>query len=1164
MSLWLVTTLALAYVAVLFAVAWRVDRGGEPPALTRNWAYVYALSLGVYCTSWTFFGGVGTAATRGWSYLGIYLGPILVFLFCQPILQRIAQIGRDEATSSIADFVSSRYGKCRRIAALVTVPASLGAIPDIAMHLTAVDRSARALVAPDATLAAVQGARDLTGLIAIALAGFAIVFGARRYDATGRNGGLVAALAVDSVVKFAALVAVAVFACLTLLGPERAAMQMGAAEVRLLFSARNLKFDFVTITALSMAATICLTRMFYVGVVECRDPAHVRAARWPFAIYMGVLALAALPIAALGLGVIGPRAAPDLYVLLTPLAEGAPGLALFAFIGGLSASFAMAITTAVSLAIMVSNDLIAPILLRSSAVARGADIGRLLLHTRRSAIIVILGLAWLYHMASRQEGALATFGVIAFAGMAQVAPALLGGVFWRRGTAHAARVALAAGLGLWAYTLLIPSMMRDVSSSAFALVFDGWLHPHALLHLAGPDPLTHGAVWSLGVNVALYVGLSLFGRTSPVEAPARVASRFGPVATIGDLQRFAARFVGGEAALAEFEAFARQRGRALRGSEPVTGDAARLAERMVAGVICAPSARVITASALSGAALNVGEVVHLLDEASHELHFSREILSSTMNAISQGVSVVDSDLRLVAWNARYLEMFEFPPGFIAVGRPIADVIRWNAERGECGPGEVEAHVAKRVAAMRRNETHAYERLRPNGMVLKTLGNPMPGGGYVTTFTDITAEKQAQAQLEAANESLEERVAERTDALRMEAERNQKLAEELMVAKRAAEEAALGKTKFLAAASHDLLQPMHAARLFSQALADMLVDRPEAKALSSKVDRSIGAADQLLRALLDISRLEAGGIRNNPVTFNAATLIEELFAELEPAAAMRGLTLRSFTSDAYVRADRTLLRSVLQNFLTNALRYTRTGGVLIGVRRRGARVRIEVWDTGPGIPEDMRAAIFQEFRRIDHPGAEKGAGLGLAIVERAARVMGARIDLAARVGKGSMFAVEIDAAAAPAPQRVVPAAGEMDLAGLRVLCVDNEGAILEGLGALLRGWGCETRLAAGYAEAVKASEGYDLDVALVDLHLDGPETGLDILAALDIAARGCKAAIITADPSPDAARETRRLGADLVRKPVDPQRLRAFLASARAQPRARTSASTSGSSAGGMA
>lgn len=1143
MSLWLVTILALAYIAVLFAVAWRVDRGGEAPVLTRHWPLVYALSLGVYCTSWTFYGGVGTAATRGWTYLGIYLGPILVFTLCQPLLQRIVRIAREENTTSIADFISARYGKSRRVAALVTITAALGAIPYVALQLKAVAMSAQAITAPDITLTAVHAPHDVTGVIALSIAVFAILVGARRYDATGRNGGLVAALAVDSVVKIAALAAVGAFAVAMLSGPMHAQGRIGAAQLSALFSAQHLKIDFITITLLSMAATICLTRMFYVGVVECRDPNHVRAARWPFSLYLAAMAAIALPIAALGIGLIGPRGPADLYVLLAPLAGGAPGLALVAFIGGLSAALAMAVATTVALSVMVSNDLIAPLLLRSAAVARGAEIGRLLLHVRRAAIVAILVLAWVYHRVSEQNGALATIGLIAFAGMAQVAPAMIGGVMWRRGTALAARVSLTAGLGLWIYTLLLPTMLGDVSSSPFALAFDGWLHPHALAHIGGLDPLTHGVVWSLGVNTALYVGLSLFARPAAVEAP-RMAPRFGRIATAGDLRAFAERFAGPEATRAEFDAFAAVRGRSFKPSEPLTPDAARLAERLIAGVIGAPSARVIMGSALSGAALHVGDVVHLLDETSHELSFSREILTATMNTISQGVSVVDSELRLVAWNARYLEMFDFPPGLVAVGRPIADLIRHNAERGECGPGEVEAHVEKRLVAMRRNEPHTYERTRPNGMVLKTMGNPMPGGGYVTTFTDITAEKEAQAQLEAANERLEDRVAERTEALRVEAARNQKLADELLIAKKAAEQADLGKTKFLAAASHDLLQPLHAARLFSQALSDMLSDAPEAKALSGKVDRSIAAADQLLRALLDLSRLEAGGIRNNPTAFRISALIEELMAELEPAAAMRGLRLRAFTCDAHVRADRTLLRSVLQNFLTNALRYTRTGGALIGVRRRGARVRIEVWDTGPGIPDDMRAAVFQEFRRIDHPGAEKGAGLGLAIVERAARVMGATLDLRSVVGKGSMFAIEIDAAAAPVPQRTVVAATQADLKGLRVLCVDNESAILEGLGALLRGWGCETRLAPGYAEAVAAGIGADLDAALVDLHLDGPETGIDILTALDPARRGIKAAIITADPSADVARKARTLGASLVRKPVDPAQLRALLATAR--------------------
>ena len=1144
MSLWLTTALALAYMGVLFAVAWRVDRGGEHPLLTRNWRWVYASSLCIYCTSWTFYGGVGTAATQGWAYLGIYLGPILTFTLAQPFLQRLARTAREENTTSIADFISSRFGKSQRIAALVTVTAFLGSVPYVALQLKAIAMSTAAVTgapldARDAVLT------EPTLAIAAVLAVFAIMFGARRYDATGRNGGLVVALAVDAVVKFVALMAVGVFAVLVLTGPDPEIWRIGAARLGEAFRAEALEADLITITLLSMAATVCLTRMFYVGIVECRDTDHIRQARWPFSLYLAALAAIAAPVAALGLGTVAGAGPADLYVLLAPLAQGAPHVALVAYVGGLSAAVCMAIVTAVSLSIMVSNDLIAPFLLRSEAIARGADIGRLLLQVRRWAIVAILALAFAYHQFSQAGANLASFGLIAFAGMAQVMPALIGGVYWPRASEAGARAGLIAGLTIWFYTLMLPSMLGDVDGSAFALAFGGMLHPQALLRWQGLDPLTHGAVWSLGVNMALFAAVSLWRKSATEPTPRLAPSpRFGPIGNVGDLRRFAERFVGPEIAGAEFAAFAGVRGRALKASDPIEPAAARLTERLIASVIGAPSARVITASALSGASLQLGDVVSLLDERSQELNFSRELLSSTMNAISQGVSVVDADLNLVAWNKRYVEMFRFPSGFLAVGRPIADVIRFNAERGECGPGEVDAHVERRLAAMRRNAPHVYERQRPDGSVLKTMGNPIPGGGYVTTFTDITAEKTVQALLAAANERLEDRVVERTAALQREVDRNQKLADELLAAKRAAEEAALGKTKFLAAASHDLLQPLHAARLFSQALSDVLSGQPDAKALSAKVDRSIAAADQLLRALLDISRLEAGGIRNNPTTFKVAGLIEELHAELEPAAALRGLRLLAFVSDASVRADRTLLRSILQNFLVNAIRYTRKGGVVIGVRRRGRRVRVEVWDTGPGIAPEMQSAIFEEFKRIDHPGTERGAGLGLAIVERSARVMGATLDLQSRVGRGSMFAVEVDAAAAPVVGPKPQASAVKDLSGLRVLCVDNESAILEGLGALLSGWGCDARLAPSYTDALAAAQAAPLDAALVDMHLDGPKTGLDILTALNPAARGISAAIITADPSPDIARAAQALGARLVRKPVDPAHLREILAAAR--------------------
>lgn len=1155
MDLGVVSLTAAAYAGLLFWLAWAVERRPERFGWV-NQPLAYALALAVYCTSWTFYGGVGTAASGGWTYLPIYLGPILVFLFGQDFLRRLAQAVQRENLTSIADFLSSRYGKSRSLAALVTTLATLAALPYIALQLKALGMSAGALLSGDWT-APPEPSYPAIGIVAGLLAMFAILFGARRYEAAGHNRGVIAAIAVEAVVKLAALLVLGGFAFFALVQAPAPAVASALAEFDGLFSISNLGPDFVTITLLSMGAIVCLPRQFYVGFVEYRRRSDLATAAWAFPLYLLLTAFIVAPIALAGLAILPAAVSPDLYVLDLPLALGADWLALLAFLGGFSAATGMVIVECVALSTMISNDLVAPFLLRRGGMLRERDIGAVMLTVRRIAIAALLALAFLYYLKLDASESLAAIGLIAFAAVAQLAPALLAAIYWPRINQRGVMLGLAAGGLLWAYTLLLPAYLGADTLIAWAAArgLGGLLHPQALLGLGGLDPLTHGVLWSLGVNVVVMAAGSALAPApiadrlrAAVFNPSLAVDGVGGVRSIGDLAVLVERFVGASEARDSLLAPLQPLGR----DAAIDARAGALAERLIAQVIGASSARVIMTSALSGGSVDVADVVRLLDDTKEELKFSRGLLSSALDNISQGVSVVDRDLRLTAWNARYLELFEFPPGFIRVGLPIADVIRFNAERGECGPGEVDADVARRVAAMQRGLPHAYERRRPNGAVLKTFGNPMPDGGYVTSFTDITAEKQAEEALRQAKELLELRVEERTAALRRanaelasEAERNLKLARALAAAKAAAEEATLSKTRFLAAASHDLLQPLNAARLFTAALSDTPAAKAsDARVLVRSIDRSIAAADSLLRALLDISKLEAGGMRVTRTRFAIGALIEELASQFTPLATAKGLTIHAAPTSLWVESDRGLLRSALQNFLSNAVRYTERGGIVIGCRRRGARCVIEVWDTGAGIPDTHRSAIFEEFRRMHPAGDEPAAGLGLAIVDRIARLLGAGIDLRSRVGKGSVFAIDAPVAAPAAAAVEQVARRDAPPLKLRVLCVDNDPAILDGLARLLQGWGCRPVRARSYGEAIAALQEARFEAALVDFQLDDPRgTGLDVLSAWAERNPGRPAALVTADGSPALAEAAAARGALLMTKPVAPDALRAFLEAA---------------------
>jgi Na+/proline symporter/signal transduction histidine kinase len=1118
--------LVVAYMAVLFAVAWHQER---PAARARGrglGASVYALSLAIYCTSWTYYGAVGTAARDGWEYLPIYIGPVLGLTVLFPLWRRIAAAARRENVGSMADFVASRYGKSQTLGAAVTLVAILGSLPYIALQLKSLSMAGALLTAGTP----VAGSESLTVLVlAGVLAGFAILFGARRPDLTEHNRGLIQAIGLESLVKLGALLLVAGFALVLLVQDGSAARSLEGLGA--LAAPPELTPRFLAIALIATLAIFCLPRQFHVAFVEGADPSHVRRARWIFPAYLVLTSLAVLPLVAAG-ALFAPSTNPDLLVLALPFGRGESLLTAVVFVGGFSAATAMVIVEAVALSAMVSNSLILPFLARDRWRLRGdaSDMSGVILQVRRGAIVAVLLLAWLYYQATDQSRGLAAMGLVSFAAMAQLAPALFGAVLWRGGHAHGALAGMMVGIAVWIVMLALPQLAPGAP----------W-HPHVMLGVK--DPLALGVFVSLGLNLAAYVGVSRFAQPrliDRVQARAFV-DRLGPDwldakpspsgASVGDLRALVARFIGDERAERAFTAWSAETDIRLRDADPADAGLARAAERMLAGAIGAASARRVIAAALAGGGRAPEDVVRMLDEASQAVQFSRDLLQTTLDNIDQGVIVVDEDLRVTAWNRRYVSMFDLPVGFVHVGLPIASIYRLNAERGE-SPDDIDAWVERRLEALSRRIPHDHERLQPDGRVLRSSGAPIPGGGYVTSYTDITALRRAASQLEEANERLEARVADRTARL-----------EE---ARRVAEDATASKTRFLAAASHDLLQPLHAARLFIAALKEEpAVSGPDAgpasRTLAVNADRAIDSAHRLLTALLNLSKLEAGGVKAAVTRLSLDGLFDELRREYAPVAEAKGLALTLVPSGLWVRSDRDLLRSMLQNLIANAIRYTDTGRVLVGARRQGETVRLLVCDTGRGIPDADQETVFGEFVRL--PGApvdEPGAGLGLAIVRRLSSLLDHPLELNSRVGRGSIFRITVPRGVADAVVEVAPTHEvRLPLAGLRVLCVDNEPVILEALDALLTRWGARPTLVSGVEAALEAQGPFD--AAVVDLHLGD---GADGFAVIDgLRPRGVRRiALVTADTRDGLNERANAAGAVLLPKPIKPAALKAFLSS----------------------
>ncbi|WP_448095728.1 hybrid sensor histidine kinase/response regulator [Luteibacter yeojuensis] len=1145
---WLLLLVSLLYVGLLFAIAYLGDRRPLYPRQPKLRPVVYSLALAVYCSSWTFYGAVGTAARSGLSYLPIYLGPLLLFVLGFGLLERLVLVARERNITSIADFIAARFGKSHGLAALVAIIAVVAIIPYIALQFKAVAMSFSVLGSGSTA----WWFGDTALWCATLLAVFAILFGTRNIDATEHHHGMMLAVAVESLVKLLAFVAIGVYAYLH--GP-------GIVETMrapmLQVEKGSMPPGFVAQTLLAFCAMFCLPRQFQIGVVECEDPRDLRRARWFFPIYMVLISVAVLPIVSAGLHL--PQVTQghvDAWVLNLPIALGDNGMALLAFVGGFSAATGMVIVAAVALATMISNDLVMPALLRVKRLdlERRGDLSNIVLLVRRIAIVALAGLAYLYYRVIADAENLAATGLLSFAAVAQFAPAIVSALYWRGASRVGVYVGLLAGFIVWAYTLLLPAMTRAgwmhpawMDDGPFGI---GWLKPTELFHLSGWESVTHGTFWSLLFNVGCLIFISLRFRPSvaerlhaalfvdPFVRSATGAGDWRGRVTVRDLGTIAGRIVGDRVTVRAFNEYGQRHGVTLSPTDSADRPLIQFTERLLASAVGAASARRILMGALSGTGLDIAEAMALMDEASQELRFNRELLSTTLENVSQGISVVDGEMRLVAWNRRYLELFDYPEGMVYVGLPVADLIRWNAEHGECGPGEVDEHVAKRIRYMRAGSPHVFQRVRPDGTVIEMRGRALPGGGFVTTFTDVTAYKSVEQALIDANETLEQRVDVRT------AELSEALTA-TAIARREAEAANASKTRFLAAASHDLLQPLNAARLFTSALRQHPGLDSEAAQLAERIDASFRAAEDLLDALLDVSRLDAGSYRPEIAPFALADLFDSLRQQFAVVAEQRGLTLHVVPTSLSVRSDAQLLRRIVANFLSNALRYTRAGGVVLGVRRHGEQVCIEVWDSGPGIADEQQARIFGEFQRLERPSpwGEKGLGLGLSICDRLAGILGHPLGLRSRVGHGSCFSISVPRTEAVsrkrAPAVVRPGGGEQ--LPLTVLCLDNDETILEGMRALLGRWGVDCRLAVDVDTALEILSTTHVDLILADYHLGDGMDGLEALHLLGTKITSMPpAAMVTADGSTELKQRARTLGYPLLHKPVRPAALRALL------------------------
>jgi Na+/proline symporter/signal transduction histidine kinase/CheY-like chemotaxis protein len=1156
MNSWLIIGVLALYILILFICAFYGEKHASRLS-PRGRMLLFSLTLGVYCSSWTFYGASGAAVREGIIFLPIYLGPLLFVWFGYDIWRRLGRVRQHHAISSIADFVAARYGKSGTLASLVTILAVIAIIPYLALQLRAIALSASVMLQHDAEVMSLttNGVLALTGVLAL----LAMMFGTRQIANTEQHGGLMLAVAFESFVKLFALLCVAFFFLFE--KPENL-IQVSAdisktfKEIQLL----GVPDTFWIQTLLAALAIICLPRQFHVAVVELRDEKHIRGARRWFSAYLILTTIAIIPIASWALHA-APKylAVPDVAVLSLPLSYNQEWLTLLAFLGGFSASTGMLLVSSVALSIMLSNDLIMPTLWRLGWLSRhDKRLPRMLKFTRRVCILVVMLLGFLFFHFFNDIDQLSVFGLLAFSAVAQFAPALIGGLYWRGGSKQGVYTGLIVGFVMWAYTLFLPTVLRSLPTEYYELSYSFLMYgpfgfellkPEALLGFESFAPLTHGVLWSLGLNVVLYIWISRIYRPSiaeQIQAESFFYYETKPLQTqqttneinylhhdvarlkVGDLITLAKRITGEGPTMHAFNQFCLSNNVVLNENSSANGMWWRFTEQYLAGTIGAASARTLLTTAMVNNGLALGQVANILDQASQWQRFNQNLIMTMIDHMTQGVSVVDENMCLVAWNNQYLVLFDYPKDLVYVGCPIADLIRYNAERGECGPGSVEEHVRKRIHWMKVGSSHEFERIRKDGRVIQMRGNPIEGGGFVTTFADITAFRENEALLEG-------RVQDRTQQLA------NALAEQ-QLAREQADKANMSKSRFIAAASHDLLQPMHAARLFSTALEQSIQSQEDAKTLQ-QLDRALHGAESMLSALLDIARLEGGAIQPKRQAYPLHDLLSDLELQFKSIAAQRNILFRVHDVKFWIDTDPQWIRRIIQNFVSNALRYTAKGRVVVGVLRSGERenhIRIGVWDTGPGIAEQQRIKLFQEFERCGHtsPWGEQGLGLGLAIVHRMTSMLGYPVHVYSELGKGSCFIIEVPLTAAPKVIATTTQAVPLKSAAYRILCLDNDETILDGMATLLTKWGYQVFKATEPEQALDIIERENIQVWLVDQHLNSNKIGLDFI--VEHRQDKVPVALITADSDPELPQRLKDLNIVLLKKPLKPASLRSWL------------------------
>ncbi len=1082
-SNWLLISVSIGYISLLFIIA-HLGEKYRNKLKFKHHTVIYALSLGVYCTSWGFLGTSAQAANNSFTYISVYLAPILLFTFFWPFIQRIIKVSLELKITSIADLLSSRFGKSQSLAIVITLVVLIGTMPYIALQLKAIIHSYQLL--QEVSILPIWG----VGLIvSTVLTIFTIIFGVRTIDITERHLGVMIAIAFESIVKFIAFLLVGLFVCYVIYDSPMDIFDLSKEQMYFSkqFEFNNL-LDMFGMLIIVTSAFLCLPRQFQVMFVEIKDQKSSSMARWVLPVYLLVFGFFAGPLGLAGNLNYGNSLDADAYVLFLPSYNGQLWLSLFSFLGAVSAASSMVIVSTIALSTMLSNEIVFPLMFKYSRLQNNNfnQFQSQLLLIRKSLVLFVILLSYGLLLLSPPD-TLSSLGEVAFGAIAQIGPALFVAFYWRRATLSGVLAGISGGFIIWTIFNFLPQLGI-------------YNHPFATSDLPKMTMIT---LIGLLINVILLLFVSLMTQQSIRE---QIQSRFfykdrkksqwrlpiQPKVDIIELEFLMARFIGQNKASEYFKEFYSSYDNNTREfNEAVIFHA----ENTLASVLGSASAKLVISYIMNNRGMPFEQVEKLVeDNSTQQLEFSRTVLHSAIENVSEGISVIDSGLKLVAWNRRYLEIFNYPDDFIYIGCPISQLIYFNLSQQGYFYKHIDLQVEKRIEFIKKGSRHNSEYKLKNGKTIHIEGNPIPGGGFVMMFSDITKYRQTEKVLKEENTDLESRVKYRTEELE---QANRELAQankELVKARAKAEQAHIKKSQYLKACSHDLLQPLSAARLFSSAITLSPRVNDEERGQIKKIDNSLEIANNLLLDLNEIARIESGNISPTMAPIEIKKLFSMLTSEVSGLTDEYKVIFHCKTSKLYIISDITLLARIIQNFLSNAFRYAHTESnekhskVLLGCRRQGNELSIQVFDNGPGIPKNKQQQVFEQFTQLTSLNAigPKGLGLGLNIAQSLAKILGHKIGLKSQSNYGCLFSINVPICQKPILKKQVLPPASMSLQGVGVLCIDNEQNILFGMSKLLSAWQCRvfTAINAQQAREIYTKHEDEINILLVDFQLTG--------------------------------------------------------------------------------